>query len=418
MKVLFVSPCCPWPLDTGLNQRLYHLLEALTRRHRVTLAMLSGSPGSADFPLREQCERVIEVIPTAGDRAHRERFSLWAPPADRVMTFLSSRFPNVVREYWSDALLGALRELKGEGQSFDAVWAERIDSAEVARQAGFRNIVVDLYDLETVQLRRTLARSPWYFSKPLHYAEAAKLQAYERSVPGRFGRVAVCKDEDRLFFPRKGRDVFVVPNGVPELPRADPAREQPGEVTFVGTLHYAPNVAAVQLFHDSILPLVKRARPDAHFHIVGRAPVPAVRQLHDGTSCSVHGDVPDVTPYFERASVVVAPIHLGSGTRLKVLEALARGKALVATSTAVEGLDLRPGVDFELAYDEAQFSAACVRLLESPAVRRQLGDEGRRRVLERYTWEAIGEVAHRVISGVAGSDPVLRPSDAAAAGDV
>jgi glycosyltransferase involved in cell wall biosynthesis len=115
---------------------------------------------------------------------------------------------------------------------------------------------------------------------------------------------------------------------------------------------------------------------------------------------------------------VVAPIRLGSGTRLKVLEALARGKALVATSIAVEGLDIRPGVDFELADTPTQFSAACIRLLGAPEARRRLGDSGRRRVLERYTWDAVGEAAHRVIADLVASRRSGHHSTAAAAGEM
>jgi glycosyltransferase involved in cell wall biosynthesis len=119
--------------------------------------------------------------------------------------------------------------------------------------------------------------------------------------------------------------------------------------------------------------------------------------LHDGSTCVVHGLVPDVTPYFEQAAVVVAPIRQGSGTRLKVLEALGRGKAVVATSVAAEGLDLRPGVDLEIADDPEAFARACAHLLADPAARRELGATGRRRVLERYRWEDIGAMAEKVL---------------------
>ena len=105
-----------------------------------------------------------------------------------------------------------------------------------------------------------------------------------------------------------------------------------------------------------------------------------------------------MTPYFEKAMLVVAPIRMGSGTRIKVLETLARGKAMVATSTAIEGLDLRPGVDLIVADRADQFADECARLLRDPAARQQLGSAGRQRVLERYRWSNVAREAERALS--------------------
>lgn len=398
MRILFVSDRCPWPPDNGTRQRLYHVLEALASRHRVTLVAPADPDGGPRPPLADRFERVVEVVRGDADRQYRRgRFRFWASPFERAVALMSSPLPNSVRENWDHAVLDGLQQLRREGASFDAVWAVRPHSAEVAKSAGFEPIVVDVDDVETVKMQRVLEHTLWYWSKPLHYAELAKLRRYERSLPRRFLRAIVCKDEDRGLFPDGGRGVVVVPNGVSRLPQADPGLAEDGELLFVGTMLYGPNIEAVEWFHGAILPLIAASEPDVVFRIVGRLPTPAVRRLHDGSRCFVHADVPDVGGYFERAAVVVAPIRLGSGTRLKVLEALARGKALVATSTAVEGLDLQAGVDFELAEKPEQFAAVTVGLLRDEGRRRQLGESGRQRVLERYTWDAIEAMVLRAI---------------------
>jgi glycosyltransferase involved in cell wall biosynthesis len=113
--------------------------------------------------------------------------------------------------------------------------------------------------------------------------------------------------------------------------------------------------------------------------------------------CIIHEDVPDLAPFYEAAKVVIAPIRLGSGTRLKILESLAYGKATVATSIAIEGIDLRPGVDIAVADDPDTFARVCGDLLDDARARSALGKTGRERVMEKYRWEAIVKSAEQLL---------------------
>jgi glycosyltransferase involved in cell wall biosynthesis len=407
VKILFVSSYFPWPLDTGGCQRRYYLVEALARRHEVTLVTFTPepppAPGRPACPLRDCCARVIDLNARAHLPKYADDLDIWAPFRRRLHTILSSHRPSVLRYWNSGDLDGVLRTLR-RSEQFDAVWVDRSYFGEVARRAGFDRFVVDLDDLQTIFFARELRTGPWYPSKVFHYVEVAKLFLWERSLPWRFWRLVVCKEEDRQFFGRQKGKVFVIPNGVADYPLAPPEREEAGELLYVGQMDHTPNIDAVTFFTRSILPAIREGHAGARLHVVGKDPDPLITALHDESSCIVHGLVPDVTPYFERAALVVAPIRQGSGTRLKVLEALGRGKALVATSRAAEGLDLRPGVELEVADEPKAFARACVRLLGDPAARRQLGAAGRLRVLERYRWEAIGEMAEKVLFS---SDAVL-----------
>ncbi len=392
MNLLFVSQLLPWPLDNGTALRVYHLLRWLSERHRVTLVALAEDWKTVDesFPLWHQLERVLSVYRATCAFTWTRRFEHHPPLPDRLGALVSSPVPNFARRWYSPQLLALLQELHATTR-FDAVWVERSYLAEMVRSAGFRRVIVDVDDIESVALFRVLRQSPAYLSKPLHYAEWAKSHLYERMLlPLRFRRLLVCKQEDRRFFvPGVRHKVFVVPNGVRSFPACDPAEEGPGEMLFVGALEYGPNVDAVTWFVREVLPRVRARHPGARFVMAGARPREAVRALDNGADIVVAGSVPDLEPYYRRAALVVVPMRLGGGTRIKVLEALAHGKALVTTSVGAEGLSLTRGEALAIADGPEALADACVRLLGDAAARRRLGERGREEALERYEWDAL-----------------------------
>ncbi|OAI41155.1 hypothetical protein AYO40_03685 [Planctomycetaceae bacterium SCGC AG-212-D15] len=400
MKILFISFPFPWPLDSGARQRRYHLVQELARRHEVTLLTLlprdRPEEESTPCPVDDLCKRVIEIDVTRVLPVEAP-LSRWQSIARNSKRLLTESLPRVVQRWQRPALINIFRSVY-RSDDFDAVWVDRYYFGEVARRAGIPRFVVDVDDVESVALARSLRASEWRRAHVFHYAELGKLRCYERTVPRRFWRAVVCKEQDRFLFSSSRHRVYVVPNGIAEQPLAPSQREQAGEILFIGTLDYRPNIDAVHYFHGSVFPDLQQQSPGCRFQIVGRNPMPEVLQFHDGASVFVHGNVPNITPHYETAAVVVAPIRLGSGTRLKVLEALGRGKALVATSTAIEGLELRPGIDVEVADDSRAFSRVCARLLASPQERRQLGLAGRQRVAERYGWSRIGRIAEEALT--------------------
>ncbi len=409
MNVLFVAQLLPWPLDNGAAHRVYHLLQWLSERHRVTLVVLAEEGKTVDdgFPLWPRLERVLSTSRATCAFTRTARYDHHPPPADRLRALFSSPLPNFVRRWESPELIAILRDLAATTR-FDLVWAERSYIAEMVRKAGFRRVVVDVDDLESVVLFRLLARSPRYLSKPLQYLEGVKGWLYERLVlPLRFQRLLVCKPEDRSRFALGTRHkVFVVPNGVRPVPPCDPADEAAGEMLFVGSLEYWPNQDAVTYFVDEVLPSIRARHPGARFTMVGARPGDAVRRLHNGADVIVAASVPDLEPYYRRAALVVVPMRLGGGTRIKVLEALVHGRAVVTTSIGAEGLELRSGDALQIADGAEPFADACVRLLGDAAARHRLADSGREQVLERFDWNVV--LGRRL-------EAVLAPGDSSAA---
>ena len=163
-------------------------------------------------------------------------------------------------------------------------------------------------------------------------------------------------------------------------------------------MNYPPNIEAACFFAEEILPLVREVVPHARFHIVGADPAPEVRALASD-AIVVHGRVPDVRPFLAASEVVVVPVRSGGGTRLKVLEAAASGKAIVSTRLGVEGLDFSAD-DLLIADDAPDFARAVVRLLGDPKTRRAIGSRARL-VAGRYQWSAIGEEFRRILEQLA-----------------
>jgi len=396
-----VSPWHPWPATTsGAHQRIFQLVAGLAQRHRVTLVtpLYAGEADAPDDPLIDLCTRVVRVPDSVPGSAAAPASDTQRSAAHTLKGLLVSPLPSSARRRY-EMLLRVLRQLRRTCR-FDAVWVERTFTAELVRQAGFDRIIVDVDDIASIAMKRHLthyADTHPRIERLMLMAERLKVSSYERRLPRRYAHLIVCKDADRKFFGNHASCVHVVPNGATPYPASDGRGEDRATILFVGNLAHFPNVDAVGFFWSAIMPEIERLHAGARFVVAGRSVPPALQALHDGQSCIVTGPVPDLAPIYATASLVVVPMRLGSGTRIKVLEALARGKAMVSTSIGIEGLDLRPGVDVVVADEPAAFAQACTRLLGDREARRQLGRTARVRMLDRYGWDTVAEAADRVV---------------------
>ena len=219
--------------------------------------------------------------------------------------------------------------------------------------------------------------------------EVAAWRRYERRTRPRFDAIVVFADRDLAAVRASAGHTPVtrIPLAidVPGRPLAPEGSGQP-TVLFVGGFTHPPNVDAARWLATSIFPRVLQQVPEARLELVGQEPSDEILALQGG-AVSVHGSVPDVTPYMDHAAVVVAPIRIGSGMRVKVLEALAAGKALVATRRAAEGLEAQPGEDLLVADDEDQVVEALVQLLLDRQRRRRLAESARRWAEAHLGWD-------------------------------
>jgi glycosyltransferase involved in cell wall biosynthesis len=185
----------------------------------------------------------------------------------------------------------------------------------------------------------------------------------------------------------------VVPNGVDTdaFQEISQPQQVADRIIFTGTMDYYPNIDAVCYFARECWPLIRAQVPTATWQIVGKEPPPEVQDLAKLPGVSVTGAVPDTKPYLAAAAVAIAPLLIGSGTRLKILEALAMGKAVVSTSLGCEGLAVVSGKHLIVADQPAALAQSIVDLLRNAEQRTALGRAGRALVETEYSWKRCGD---------------------------
>jgi glycosyltransferase involved in cell wall biosynthesis len=238
-----------------------------------------------------------------------------------------------------------------------------------------------LSEVETRPWRRALLAAEW-----------RKMRRYEAGACRRAARTITVSEADRaiLSADAPGADIQAVATGVDTtFFHPNGTADAPATLVFTGSMDWYPNEDAIIYFIDAILPAVRREFPQISLAVVGRNPSERVKRAAAVAGVVVTGTVPDIRPYVARAAVYVVPLRVGGGTRLKIFEALAMGKAVVATGVGAEGLPVVDGEHFVQADTPADFAGAVVRLLKDPSRRQALGMAGRRLVEERYSWVTV-----------------------------
>jgi glycosyltransferase involved in cell wall biosynthesis len=281
-------------------------------------------------------------------------------------------------------------------RAYDLVWICQSLLVRPAKRAlTARAWVLDIDNIAAADRRRSAAdKGAGLPLRTFRLATSVLLAREERARADRVDTVVVTSDRERELLGRVDTPVRVVPNTVAAGPRVVPSRSRP-LLLFVGSLDYGSNIDAVRWLVSEILPAVRRLRPETRLRIVGRNPTDEVRGLV-GDGVELVADAPSLDEHYAEARAVVAPIRLGGGTRYKILEALARGSAVISTPTGAEGIELVAGRDVLVAETPDELAAACAALIEDPARADSLGAAGHAAWAARYRPEA----AERAVSAL------------------
>jgi glycosyltransferase involved in cell wall biosynthesis len=282
-----------------------------------------------------------------------------------------------------------------EKHHFDLVHFDTISLAPYRTFFPHTKGVLDHHNIEShMMLRRAVLERNW-LKKFYYWQEGAKLRAYEKRVLGDFNLHITCSklDSDRLRLIDSTVDITEIPNGVDiDFFRPGNTEKVPNSLVFAGGLRWYPNRKAMLFFANEIWPLLKRRIPTASMDVIGQSPPPPLLELAArDPSFRVHGFVDDVRDYLDRAAVYVCPITDGGGTKLKILDALAMGKPIVADPIACEGIDVIPGEHVIFAGTPEEYVDAIEKLLSEPAVRDRMSCANRQLILDHYAYTKIGE---------------------------
>lgn len=389
MRLLFLTPQLPHPPRQGTALRNWGLIQHLSQRHSVGLLSFAEAGQTLDSaPLRTACLPLVTV--PAPQR----------PRAARLQTLFSPQ-PDLAQRLWSAEFAAALQSLL-HSHTFDVIHIEGLELARyipTVRVHSSAKLIFDAHNAEYVIQRRAFEtdwRRPRRWPHALYsWLQWPRLKRFEAESLHAVHAVTCCSAEDAAALQALAPEIqpIIVPNGIdvdsyqPSPINHHPsAISQPPSAIFTGKMDYRPNVDAVLWFAAEIWPRIRAEMPNAQFAIVGQKPLPAVQQLHGQNGITVTGAVPDIQPYLAEANVYVAPLRMGGGTRLKLLEAMAMRKPIVSTSVGAEGFAVRSGQELILANAPENFARAVVELLHKPALGERLGVAGHTFVRTHYDW--------------------------------
>ena len=391
MRVLVVSPNFPSPAG-GASSRNYHLLQAVARSHSTALIALVNQADMArsrDIALLEDTVHALHLVPR--EPSNLKRWQQLASIA-RGKSYLLDSFRESKVQRALDAVLA--------GDRYDVVLFESMFMAGYRVPAGIR-IIIDQHNIEHELLERTYQHEKSLPRKWYNWQESRLVKRAELSLCQRADGVLVTSERERSKLKElvSGKVIEVVPNGVATAMYTvdEPSAEGPERIIFTGSMDYYPNTQAVLFFAQYCWPLVRAQIPGATWQIVGKNPTRDVLKLAQLPGVMVTGTVPDVRPYLAEAAVAIVPLLIGSGTRLKILDAFAARKAVVSTTIGCEGLAVESGKHLLIADPPEAFARAIIALLRDPERRGELGRAGRTLVETDYSWERSSEQLLRLL---------------------
>ncbi|HKV25982.1 MAG TPA: glycosyltransferase family 4 protein [Candidatus Acidoferrum sp.] len=398
MRLLWVKSGGLVPPDTGGKIRSLNLLRELARRHDVSLFTFYGAQSDDTHQELEQFLSKVYCVPIGlpAKRGAGEAFG--------YARNLLSLQPYSVAKYCKPSVAKGLLEVLRR-EKFDAIICDFLFSSGVIPWDWPCPKILFTHNVEEQIWRRHFAVTRNLVWKAVCWREYKTLSFAERRYLGLADHVLTVSDKDLEYFsayvPRE--KMTVIPTGV------DTGYFQPAigssdshTMVFTGSMDWMPNEDAIFYFAERILPLIRKELPQAQLRVVGRRPSDRLQSLaRESSGLVVTGEVPDIRPHVLDSSVYVVPLRIGGGTRIKIFEAMAMGKAVVSTRIGAEGLPVTDGENIVLADEPQDFADAILRLFRDEPARDQTGAAARKLVEEHYSWRTVVRVFDEVLERIA-----------------
>ena len=389
MKILLLTPDIPFPSESGAAIRNYGIVRGLhAAGHCITLlTFVEDSVDASSNPLYQLCSAIHTVKLPKRSKATRLTKLVTSSKADLEFRLASPDFERTLHEILQSDVFDIVQFSGIElGGYLDLIQSEKRGS----------KVVYDALNAEA-ELQRVIAGVDGGSFKRLPTAlysstQARRLSRFENQICSRVDAVIAVSDEDRdMLRNYAGAPITVMSNGINIEEYRPPALNTRAErqIVFSGKMDYRPNVDAVEWFCGAILPRIWDRSPAVRFVVVGRNPHPRIQALASDNRILMTGWVDSVLPYLHAASVFVVPLRMGSGTRLKILQAMAAGCAVVSTSMGAAGLKSDVRSALAIADGADQFVDAIVALLHDEVRRLELGARALQKVSAHYDWASL-----------------------------
>jgi glycosyltransferase involved in cell wall biosynthesis len=393
LRILWVKAGKILPVDTGGKIRSYNILRHLARHHQVILLSYYG--GERDTSYEAEIQRELPGAQTIYTAALEGSF------AAQSLSYLGRTFhaaPFAVSKFTHPEVRRAVAS-HDQKKNFDVAVCDFLSASLNFPEPVITPTVLFQHNVESSLWQRMASTESNPVKRLTYQIEARKMVRYERRALGRFHDVIAVSEHDRqqMLAMDPSCSISVVPTGVDtqKYPMAPPASANPPRIVFTGSMDWEPNIDAIDYFCRDILPGIRAEFPSTIFQIVGRNPHPRIKQLASD-SIEVTGTVPSVAQYLRDATVVVVPLRIGGGTRLKIFEAMAMGKALVSTSIGAEGLNVQSGRDLVLA-DDARAITQAINLLITDSDLRRRYEIAAAKLASQYDWANIEQLFAQVL---------------------
>ncbi len=386
MKILFLTKELPYPVVNGYRMRTFHYISALSREHHLSVV---------SFGSRLECAEGLRELERLGCAVYlsppaRGTTEFFRKTVSVMTSFLTPR-PYAVASRFSSDMLQLMRHILSK-KPFDLLVCDGIHMSPHVPADISIPAILDEHNIESTIISRYASTERNPLLRLLARVEAERFRRFEEISWMRFRECHVCSEVDRTIIRQRCAmvPVRVVPNAVCVKPSVLlPHRDSPPSLIYTGMMGWKPNVDSVRYFCSDIFPLIRKVFPELVFRIVGKDPTGKVRKLADNRSVVVTGSVPDMEACIRDSDIVVVPLRIGSGTRLKILEAMALGKPVVATAIGAEGLNVNHGRNILIADTPEDFALNVIHLLAEPEFAKTIGNAGRELVMREYNRSII-----------------------------
>jgi glycosyltransferase involved in cell wall biosynthesis len=378
---LFLAPEAPYPAAGGGALRSASFVQYLAGRYRLDLIVFRepGSPDPASLVPRGLFGDVLVLDLARHSRTKLARLARNLDRARRGAPPLADRFSG-----FGPSIAAFVRDKHYQLAVIEHLWCAPYWEQIAPRS---ETVALDAHNVESVLMERCAALESWLMRLLLRRFREAWLSLERRWLP-RFDLILAASAPDAVALADLAPTtrICVYPNSLALAPQ--PEVEEQQAIVFTGNFEYPPNRDAVQYFHGRIWPLLRKRHPDLVWRLAGSNAEAVAGFLRHDPRIQILGPVEDAVVELARARVAIVPLRAGSGTRFKILEAWAAGRAVVSTMIGAEGLGAVDGEHLLLADTPERFADAVSALLESADLRRRVGNAGRCLYEERFTWES------------------------------